>query len=169
MKQSFFCLPALVVTLFTLVGCSDNKIYSNTVSKTGAANIDLVAMKKLIEDNNSRFTKAHVAGDNAVINNMFTEDAKVLPPESQPVIGRSAIAKLTKQYIEYGITEFREESTDFYGGGDILIDQGNYLMVYGKDKTRETGKYVNIWKKEGGTWKIYSNIWNTNTPATPAK
>jgi hypothetical protein len=47
------------------------------------------------------------------------------------------------------------------------VDEGNYVMVYGKDKIVEKGKYVNVWKKEKGTWKIYTNIWNTNAPTAP--
>ncbi len=42
-------------------------------------------------------------------------------------------------------------------------------MVYGKDKTTEKGKYLNVWKKEGGTSKIYSNVWNTNATPAPVK
>jgi ketosteroid isomerase-like protein len=140
-----------------------------TTDGTAALSSALVARRGLIEENNSRFTKAHVTGDHAVIDGMFTRDAKVLPPDSEPVIGRDAIAKLTKQYIEFGITEFREETTDFYGTEDLLVDQGSYVMVYGKDKTMEKGKYLNVWKREEGTWKIYSNIWNSNGPTAPAK
>jgi uncharacterized protein (TIGR02246 family) len=130
---------------------------------------DLAVLRKIIEENNVRFTKAHVTGDASLIDNMFTHDAKVLPPESEPVVGRSAIAKLTADYIASGVTEFREETTNFYGNEDLLIDQGNYVMVYGKEKILEKGKYVNVWRKEDGTWKICSNIWNTNAPAAPAK
>ena len=42
-------------------------------------------------------------------------------------------------------------------------------MIYGKEKTMEKGKYVNVWKKEDGTWKIYANIWNSNAAPAPAK
>jgi len=136
---------------------------------TAAESFDLAAMRKVIEENNARFTRAHVTGDQALIDAMFTEDAKSLPPESEPVIGRAAISKLTADYIAFGVAEFSEETTDFYGNEELLIDQGNYVMVYGKDKTTEKGKYLNVWKKEGGTWKIYSNVWNTNAPPAPAK
>ena len=126
-------------------------------------------MRKVIEANNHRFTAAHVKGDQATIDAMFTLDAKCLPPGADPVIGRAAIAKLTAEYIAGGVSEFSEETTDFYGNEDLLIDQGNYVMVYGKERTRETGKYVNIWRKEEGVWKIYSNIWNANAPQIVAK
>lgn len=35
--------------------------------------------------------------------------------------------------------------------------QDTYLVVYGKDKTKEVGKYMNVRCKEGGVWKIYAN------------
>ena len=169
MKHILAATLALTLTATALVGCNDKKAPAIPATKGSAMNFDLAAMQKVIEDNNNRFTKAHVTGDSLLIDNMFTRDAKVLPPESQPVIGRSAIAKLTVDYIGYGITEFREETTDFYGNEELLIDQGNYVLVYGKEKTIEKGKYVNVWKKEDGIWKIYSNIWNTNAPPKPVK
>jgi ketosteroid isomerase-like protein len=128
-----------------------------------------ISALKVIEENNARFTRAQVTGDQALIDAMFTEDARSLPRESEPVIGRAAISKLTADYNAVGVSEFSEETTDFYGNEELLIDQGNYVMVYGKDKTTEKGKYLNVWKQEGGTWKIYSNVWNTNAPPAPAK
>jgi ketosteroid isomerase-like protein len=131
-------------------------------------NFDLAAMKRVIEENNNRFTRAHVTpGDSETIENMYTSDAKILAPGADPVVGRTEIAKLTLKYMDFEITDFREETTDFYGNEEILIDEGNYLMVYGKDKIVEKGKYVNVWKKEKGTWKIYTNIWNTNAFTAP--
>ena len=158
-------LLAPVIAVFAAVGCTgDRKFDPTPAGKSGAVSFDLSATRKVIEENNERFTRAHVTGDSALIDNMFTEDARVLPPGADPVIGRAAIAELTSQYILSGVTEFREETTDFYGNEDLLIDQGSYVMVYGKEKTVEKGKYLNVWKKEGGIWKIYSNIWNTNAP-----
>jgi ketosteroid isomerase-like protein len=169
MKILFASLLASIVALLAAVGGSNLQASSTPSDKGGPFGFDLAEMRKLIEANNARFTAAHLHGDQATIDNMFTIDAKCLPPGAHPVIGRDAIAKLTREYLETGVSEFREETTDFYGNEELLIDQGNYVMVYGKDMTRETGKYLNVWKKEAGIWKIYSNIWNTNAAAEPAK
>lgn len=75
---------------------------------------------------------------------IFTQDARVLPPNADPVIGRPAIEAATSQYLTFGITEFREETTAFYGNEDLLIDEGTYVMVYGSDNTVENGKYLNV-------------------------
>jgi len=169
MKKSFVSLLASIVTLSAAFVGSDLQATSAPTGQAGASGFDLAAMKMVIEANNRRFTAAHVKGDQATIDDMFTLDAKCLPPGSDPVVGRAAIAKLTAEYIAGGVAEFREETTDFYGNEELLIDQGKYVMVYGKEHTRETGKYVNIWRKEEGVWKIYSNIWNTNAPELAAK
>lgn len=139
------------------------------IEPTGQAQPELGELRKLIEAKNAQFTRAHVTGDRATIDAMFTDDAKVLPPNANPVIGRAAIDQLTAEFIAYGITEFSEETTDFYGSGELLIDQGNYKMVYGPDGTVEKGKYLNVWKLVDGEWKIYSNIWSANAPDASPK
>jgi uncharacterized protein (TIGR02246 family) len=153
-------LPIIMaIGLFT--SCGDMS------KKDSAATFDVTAMKKIIEEKNNQFTKAHITGDSVAMVDIYTQDAKVFPPNSDAVIGRPAIAVLTSQYLKFDIKEFREETTAFYGNEDYLIDEGNYIFVYGKDNTIEKGKYLNVWKKEDGEWKIYSNMWNTNMPATP--
>jgi ketosteroid isomerase-like protein len=124
--------------------------------------LDLATLRAEIEAKNARFTEAHITGDSATIDQMFTTDARVLPPGGEPVIGRAAIARLTQEYFDVGVSEFTEKTVDFYGSGDLLIDQGNYAMTYGEPKVLEVGKYLNVWKREDGEWRIYSNIWNTS-------
>jgi ketosteroid isomerase-like protein len=152
-------LAALVAVLSWVlaVGCSRA---ADSVPATPA--LDLAALRAEIEAKNARFTDAHTTGDSATIDQMFTTDARVLPPGGEAVIGRAAIARLTQEYFESGVSEFTETTVDFYASGDLLIDQGNYTMVYGEPKVREVGKYLNVWKREGGEWRIYSNIWNAS-------
>ena len=106
----------------------------------------------------------HVLKDTAYLNNIFTEDAKVFPPNSEIVIGRKAISKLNFDWVNYGIYEFKESTTSSYGNENYVIDEGTYYLRYGKVNTIDKGKYINIWKNINGEWKIYSNIWNTNLP-----
>lgn len=168
MKQvSIFFLVITFAGLLT-IGCGNNNTASTDTDKASAATFDVTEMKKIIEEKNTQFTKAHITGDTAFLNNIFTQDGKVFAPNSDVVIGRPAIAELNSLYVNFDIKEFREETTAFYGNEDYLIDEGNYIMIYGKDNTIEKGKYLNVWKKEDGDWKIFTNMWNTNMPATPS-
>ena len=85
------------------------------------------------------------------------------------MIGRTAIAKLNTEFLKAGIIEFKEETTALYGNESLLVDEGTYLIRFGKPATVEEGKYLNIWRKDAGEWRLYSNMWNVSTPLVAAK
>jgi ketosteroid isomerase-like protein len=169
MTRRRIALLALNLAVLAIAGCGRTNSSSTIHSEASA--FDLAAVRAVIEARNQQFTNAHVVGslDSAAMVNIFTSDARILPPDADPVIGRPAIEALTGLYMTMGITEFREETTVFYGNREMVVDEGTYVFVYDEGRTTERGKYVNIWRKEGGEWKIYSNMWNTNAPPVAAK
>jgi ketosteroid isomerase-like protein len=46
--------------------------------------------------------------------------------------------------------------------GDAACEIGAYTLTAGGETDK--GKYVVIWKREGGDWKLAVDIWNTDTP-----
>ncbi len=151
----------LTLTTFITFGCS-TKADTKGDSNTDEITFDLNAMKKIIEEKTNQFTAAHITKDTAFLNNIFTLNARSLPPNAEAVNGRKAISQLNMDWINFGISEAKETSTVFYGNKDYLIDEGTYIFIYGEDKTIDKGKYINIWKMEDGEWKIESNIWNSS-------
>lgn len=127
---------------------------------------DLDATRLLIAEQNKRFTSAHLTGDVATIDSMFSSDPKSYPPGGPPVIGLTALHEFTVEYIKAGLTEFREESTDFYGNAEYVVDAGTYVVTYGPDHVTERGKYLNVWQQVDGSWKLKTNMWNTDAPAS---
>ena len=168
MKQISIFFLALTFSALLAISCNFNNKSSNQTDIDKIPTFDITSMKKLIQEKNNAFTEAHITGkkDSSTMVNYYTQDAKIFPPNSEPVIGQPAISDLTSQYMKFPITEFSEKTTAFYGNEDYLIDEGNYFMSYGEDNTVEKGKYLNVWKKEDGEWKVFSNIWNANMPVT---
>jgi ketosteroid isomerase-like protein len=170
MTRRSISLPTLVLAILLVAACrSQERPPQPTAQQVDTAAFDLSAMRKVIEAQNDHFTKAHVTGDIAAIDAMFTRDATSFPPGADAAIGLAAIHALTADYLKAGVSEFREDTTDFYGNQDLLIDAGTYVMTYGADQVTERGKYLNVWKQEDGTWKIHANIWNTNALPTQPK
>lgn len=132
------------------------------------AAVDVRAACAVVARQNAEFTAAHVAGDVATIDAMFTRDAKAFPPGAEPVSGVPALHAFTVEYLRSGVSAFSERSTDCYGNGHLLVDLGEYVVTYGPDNTVERGKYLNVWMQEEGAWKIHANIWNTSPPAVTA-
>lgn len=163
-KSALLFFLTAAFTGVILIGCGGKNTSSSDPHKDGAA-AEMTELRKLIDEKNDRFTQAHITGDTAFLNNIFTPDARVFAPNTDVVTGRSAIAALNLQFIQYGIKDFREVTTALYGNEEYLINEGKYSMVYGKEKSVDEGKFINIWKKTDGEWKLYSNIWNSSPPA----
>jgi ketosteroid isomerase-like protein len=100
--------------------------------------------------------------------NHYTKDARIFPPNADVASGRNAIASLVSQYLKFGIREFRDSITALYGNQENLIEEGTFFMGDGKGKTIDKGKYVEVWRKEDGEWKLYSDIFNSSLPEATA-
>lgn len=152
---------------FFITGCSNNN--SKIADKDSTGTFDSSAMRKIIDEKNDEFAKAFVSGDSAAMVSHYTIDAKLFPPNSNEIIGRDAIAAVVSQYLKYGIKEFKDETMALYGNADNVIEEGNMFMGDGKGNTIDKAKYISVWRKENGEWKIYSDIWNTSLPPATAK
>ena len=121
---------------------------------------DVAAVARTIEQRNARYARAHVEGDAATIDDMFTLDATCFPPGADALIGRAAIHDLTVAYVKGGVRQFRLDSLCCYGNEDLVVEQGTFVMTSGPDDVVERGKYLNVWKQEGGAWELHASIWN---------
>jgi ketosteroid isomerase-like protein len=63
-----------------------------------------------------------------------------------------------------GITKVSFITKELYGNGDLLTEEGVY-SVGDSTKTFETGKYIALWKKVNGQWRVHRDIWNSDGPA----
>jgi uncharacterized protein (TIGR02246 family) len=125
-----------------------------------ATPFEIEDLTKTIQRLNERYTRAHVDGDVATIDAMFTRDATCMPPGEEALIGRAAIHDLTVAYVAGGVKAFRMDTLRCDGNAALVVEQGTYVMTYGPDDVVERGKYLNVWKPEDGAWKLYANIWN---------
>jgi ketosteroid isomerase-like protein len=166
MRLSFTVVMSMALAPLLVCSCADREAGGQQGVPQATANFDLSAARSIIERKNAQFTAAHVAGDAATIDAMFTRDAKSFPPGSEVAIGAAALHTLTVEYLKSGIKSFTEQTTDLYGTSEILIDQGEYSVTYGPNNAVERGKYLNVWKQEDGEWRIHANIWNTSPPLT---
>ncbi len=160
MKQTLLLLLVIAFAGILTIGCGD---------KNNASTFDVTAMKKIIEEKNAQFAKAFTTGDSVTMVDCYAKDGKLFPPNTGVAIGRTAIGTLVSEYMKFGIKEFRDEITALYGNDDNLIEEGNYFMGDGKGNTIDKGKYIVIWRKVDGDWKMYSDIFNTSMPPAPAK
>jgi ketosteroid isomerase-like protein len=166
MKQISKILMAVTVAGLLTASCNNQNTADKNTDEDNIATFDIAAVKKIIQENNDAFMNAHITRDTALLNSMYTKDAKVFPPNSEVVSDKATIKAMNLEWVNYDIKEAREVSTALYGNEDYIIDEGTYYMSFGADSIVDKGKYLNVWKQEDGKWKMFRNMWNTSLPAT---
>ena len=116
-----------------------------------------------IQTLNDQFTKAFNAGDIAAVAAHYTEDATVLPPGAEMVLGRNAILTFWKSAADQ-IGDIKLTAVDVKPlGSNAAREIGTFsLRTKAAQSQQVTGKYVVVWEKVGGDWKLATDIWNTN-------
>jgi ketosteroid isomerase-like protein len=66
--------------------------------------------------------------------------------------------------IRMGIKEMTFSTTDIRGNSVFLIETGNYQIKDAKKSLLDKGKYVVVWEKRNGEWKLYRDIGSTSMP-----
>jgi len=117
-----------------------------------------------IEAGNRKFLAALSSGDAAGISTLYATNAQVLPPQSDIVRGRQSIEQFWKGVIDSGVKGATLKTLEVERHGDIAYEVGTYTMAGEGGKVLDTGKYVVVWKREHGQWKLHRDIWNTSTP-----
>jgi uncharacterized protein (TIGR02246 family) len=119
--------------------------------------------KATIDKLNESFMAAFQKGDTAAIGQMYAEDAYLLPSGGEMVRGRAAIQAFWTKAAE-GIGDFKLTTVDVKPlGNDAAREIGTFtLKSKGQPPQEVAGKYVVVWQKVGGDWKLATDIWNTD-------
>ncbi len=125
-------------------------------------------LQQAVQDTNREWMEAVKRGDPASLAALYTEDATLLPPNSEPIRGRQGIQAFMGTLMEMGIREVTLETVDVEYLDDVAYEVGAYTLKIepeGGQATTDQGKYVVVWKRDGdGPWKLAVDMWNTNTP-----
>ncbi len=116
----------------------------------------------------ARWEQAFALGDGAkAAAEVFTEDARLLPPGEPPVEGREAIGKYWQGGYDAGFRDLKLGviAVDMVGD-DTMIETGTWAVTLpgeGGKRVSANGKALVVWKKESdGVWRMAQDMWSTN-------
>ena len=116
-------------------------------------------VKSEIIAQNTAFDQAYAKHDFKALGDMYAEDAVVYPQGSDIIKGREAIRQLWQSY-EKDMTAVHYETIEVIDAGEYAVQFGKYDSTYqGKP---DQGRYVTVWKKDSGGWKIIRDTWYSN-------
>lgn len=113
---------------------------------------------------NRKFQAAAAQGNAMEVTGLYTADAQLMPSNSETITGTAAIGDFWSEALGQGLA-LTLESTEVEGHGDVAHEVGTYEMKDAGGRLLDRGKYVVIWKRVNGDWKLHRDIWNTSLPA----
>jgi ketosteroid isomerase-like protein len=125
------------------------------------------AVRSEIDAANAQFTALAGKGDGAGLAALYAEDGQVMPAGSEPIKGPQAIQKFWQGALDSGISELGLTTIDLFGRGPTATEVGQYELRDKAGKVIDQGKYIVVWRKERGKWKLLRDMFSTNVG--PAK
>jgi ketosteroid isomerase-like protein len=114
---------------------------------------------------NRLFSEQVVCGKQiARLDGVYTENAAILPPDSEIVRGRENIKEFwSKVILEGGLSEAPLTTVEVEMLGNAAYEVGTAQLTFqGQSGTSQISlKYIVVWKQDtDGTWKWHRDIWN---------
>jgi len=119
------------------------------------------AQKAEIEAVNAKWMSFFNKGDFAGVASLYTDDAVAFPPGSPMVKGKAAIGAMWKGLAEQ-VSDPKVITVEVKRLGRSAAREIGTFSLKTKEPTPKelTGKYVVVWERVGGRWKLAADIWN---------
>ena len=137
-------------------------------ARATSGNTDLQSMEASSTANYRHWVEAIKRKDVAAVLTIYTDDAIVLPPGQEPVIGREAIREFYKSYYAGSWQLVSEEfkTTSIVLRGDVAIETADYsgeINQGEKGTIHFKGKNLVVWKRQkDGSWKLFRDMWSSS-------
>jgi len=119
-------------------------------------------MKNIISRQNEIFMKTFNNGDYEGMASLYTEDGQMLPPNGKVIIGKSGIGDFWKGAMDMGIKFIEMHTDEVDHQGDTVIEVSQATLLNEEKHVIDEIKYIVIWKKQNGNWKLHRDMFNSN-------
>jgi ketosteroid isomerase-like protein len=102
--------------------------------------------------------------DFAALERVYTRNARLLPPGAPMVTGRAAVADFWRGALDaLGVESLRLRTLSLDVFGDAAQEVGRAELAVKGDGAPMALKYVVLWKREDGGWRLDVDIWNADS------
>ena len=161
--KTFIRISLLQITLITILsllfatGCNNNPAFDKT------------AARKTIESADSLFIDLLDKGDATGLANCYTTDALFMLPNAPSIQGRTNIQSAMMDFITSGATKMSVRINNVWGDEETLISEGTMTFSTKEGQVVDKCKYITVYKKEEGRWKMFRDCYNSDLPLPAAK
>ena len=111
---------------------------------------------------NHVFENTFAQGDAAALAALYTETGMLLPAGSSAIQGRKGIQEYWQQAMNMGVKQVKLHTIEVEDLEITAVELGSYTLNAENGNELDHGKYLAIWKKESGNWKLQRDIWTSS-------
>lgn len=147
-------------------------LLSACVSRTAGPQVDVAAEEQAIRDRSMAWLQAAKAKDHAAEAAFFADDGMMFrendPPQTGPAAVQQAFAAEAAEDPN-GTVEWTTDAVHVAASGDLGYELGTYTSnsTGPNGPVTDTGKFVTVWKKVNGEWKVAADMSLSTVPEAP--
>jgi len=162
MKRNSVWAGLAVATLSGLLySCTSGEAKKAENQKTTDA---VEEAKAAIAQSNAIYFTAFSKGDSSIFIDRYAEDCCIMPPGSPALCGPNAALDFFRiAYHDVHLRDGRFTTTAVYGNGiDYVTEEGLWQSYDAEGKLFDDGKFLVLWKKTPGGWKMFRDSFSSN-------
>ena len=125
---------------------------------------DLANAKKEIEAANLAITEFVAKGDSAGLASAYTPDGSLMLNNIPSIKGKDKLISFWSGFIQSGGSKIILTTLELWGDENFIAEEGLLEIKTKEGAQIDKGKYIVLWKKEGGKWKVHRDMSNSDLP-----
>jgi uncharacterized protein (TIGR02246 family) len=109
-----------------------------------------------------RFMETYNRGDARGMASFYAKNALLMPPNNDFIEGQPQIESFWQAVMDMGVKTLRLKVLEVEQHDDIAYEVGRASLLGEGDQVIDNAKYMVIWKRENGGWKLFRDIFNSN-------
>ena len=139
---------------------------AQSVQISAGPDVDLAAEEAAVRALSARWLELETAKDSAGIAALFAGDGVLMRENQEPVVGTDAIEAFVRAEQAASSTTVVNWDTDrveVSSSGDLAAEYGSWTVT-GDGELLDEGRYVAVYRKVGGEWKVSTDTSISTVP-----
>lgn len=125
---------------------------------------DLATAKKEIESANKAISLSMSKGDSLGVAAAYSSDGALMLSNMPAVKGKDNLIKTWGSFMSVGLGNIELTTLEVWGDENYITEEGQFTTTSKEGVQLDKGKYIVVWKKEDGKWKLHRDLSNSDLP-----
>jgi uncharacterized protein (TIGR02246 family) len=164
-----WCASLSLVVVVTIAAAGRGEGAKADPSGAGPTGAGPSADEQAVRELDRQWVAAVAKKDAPAVAEFYAPRGQLMAPNAPSADGRDAVAGVWKSLFAlpgFSLT-FEPKQIDVASAGDMACDVGTYALGFDSPDgahVRDSGKYVVVWRKVDGHWKVMADIFNSDLP-----